>query len=255
MGRKLPKSQPINAPAVVRTWRRILAVGCSHGIHADRDALNAVVRFREQFKPHECLHLGDFMDTAAFRSGAKGTSDESAPIAPDVERGLDFLDRLRPTRVMCGNHEDRLWRFQESNNAIVAHCAGAVVDEIEDTCAQLGATLHPYSGVWQGITIGGVRYMHGVMCGENATRDHAEAFGNVVHAHTHRTGMAKARRSDNATGWCVGTLTRPSMMDYAKTRRATLAWSRGFVWGEFCDAQSVLWLHEQPDGVAWRLPH
>ena len=96
--------------------------------------------------------------------------------------------------------------------------------------------------------------MHGVMYGENATRDHAEAYGNVVHAHTHRPAQAKGRRSDNPTGFCVGSLVEPRDMDYAKTRRATLAWGRGFVWGEYTDTTSILWLHELPENVPWRLP-
>jgi hypothetical protein len=93
------------------------------------------------------------------------------------------------------------------------------------------------------------------MYGENATRDHAEALGNCVHAHTHRPGIAKGRRSDNPTGYCAGTLASIPAMEYAKTNRSTLSWAGGMVWGEYCDDASQLYLHEQPQGVTeWRLP-
>lgn len=79
------------APSITRKWKRLLAVGCSHGIHADSRAIEAVIKFREDYKPETCVHLGDFCDTAAFRAGARGTNDESEPIQPDVDGGLDFL--------------------------------------------------------------------------------------------------------------------------------------------------------------------
>lgn len=243
------------APAVTRKWKPLLAVGCSHGIHADRKAVAAVLRFRESFKPDTVIHLGDFCDTTAFRSGAKGSADETEPIQPDVDGGTEFLRQLRANVVLCGNHEDRLWRLASSPSAIVAHCAQEVIGQLVKTCHQLRAPLIEWTGINQGYLLGGYRYMHGVFYNENGTRDHAEAFGNVVHAHTHRAGVAKGRRSDNPTGYGVGTLTKSGAMEYAKTRRATLAWSQGFVWGYYTDTQSVLWLHEQPTNQAeWILP-
>ena len=240
---------------ITRKWKRIMAVGCSHGLHADLKAVAAVLKFRNSYKPDTCVHLGDFCDTTAFRSGAKGSADESEPIAPDVEGGLDFLERLRPTLVLAGNHEARLWRLAKSPNAIVSHCSTKVIGEILDTCKTHKAEFVEYNGIHQGKMIGGFRYMHGVFYSENAVRDHCEAFGNVVHAHTHRAGMSKGRRSDNPTGYSVGTLTGRGSMDYSSGRRSTLSWSSGFVWGEYTDNQSVLWLHEQPNNLAeWRLP-
>jgi len=244
---------------VGKKWKKLLAVGCSHGIHADKKALEAVIKFRELYKPDTCIHLGDFCDTTAFRSGAKGNNDESAPIQPDVDGGLDFLKKLRPSICFAGNHEQRLWRLAASPNAIVAHCAHEVIQQMMKCCHQLKAELIEWDGIYQGRTIGGFRYMHGVFFSENATRDHAEAYGHVVHAHTHRAAVAKGRRSDSPTGYCVGTLANMPAMEYAHCRRATLSWSQGFVWGCYHEGKtggrSVLWLHEQPANQAeWILP-
>jgi len=237
------------------SYKRILFVGCSHGKYIDPIAKRAVLKFRDRFKPHTVVHLGDACDTAAFRSGAHGSSDESEPVEPDIEGGMQFLEELKVTHFLCGNHEARLWRMRESSNAVVAYAANKAVQHIEDTCRRIRARMFKYDAIWQGIQFGNFRAMHGVMYGENATRDHAEAFGNVVHAHTHRAAVAKGRRSDCPTAYCVGTLTRTRNMDYASTRRATLAWSQALVCGEYNDNIAHLCLHERQDNESdWRLP-
>jgi hypothetical protein len=240
---------------LTKKWKKILAVGCSHGEYADPGALRAVLEFKQKFRPDRTVHLGDYVDVTALRSGARGTKDESAPLPPDIEAGLDFLVKLEPTDVLNGNHEDRCWRLQTHPNAIVSYCAERIVESITKVLQKLRVKIVPYTAIEQGVMIGGFRFMHGVFYNENHVRDHAEAFGNVVFAHAHRCGVAKGRRGDSPTGYCVGTLTERSVMDYAKARRATLAWSQGFVWGYYCDTRSVLWLHEQPHGMKdWILP-
>jgi predicted phosphodiesterase len=240
---------------ITRKWKRLIAVGCSHGVHIDPHAERAVLRFRQSYKPHTVVHLGDFCDTTAFRSGAKGTSDESASVSADVDGGLGFLMKLEPTIVFCGNHEARTWRFMDSSNAIISDCATRVVEEIRGTARRLKAELIEYTGVWQLKKIGNYSFFHGSIYNESATRDNAEIYGNCVHAHTHRAAVAKGRRIDNPTGFCVGTLTNVPNMDYASTRRATLGWSAGIVFGEYCDDLCQFYLHEQPRGLTeWRLP-
>lgn len=232
-----------------------MAVGCSHGDLINESAASAVLSFKAEWKPDTMVHLGDFLDTAAFRSGAKGTSDEARPISPDIERGLDFLERLQPNLILLGNHENRLFSLAKHYNAVIQIAASHVISEIQKVADRLGAEMVPWEILGGYREIGGYKYFHGWMIGENAIRDHAEAFGNCVHAHTHRAGMAKGRRSDNPTGYCVGTLADIPALDYAKSRRSTMAWSAGFVWGEYCGDRSVLWLHEQPRTLSeWVLP-
>ena len=239
---------------MVRSWKKLLAVGCSHGDRANGKSLEAVLRFRKEWKPDTVIHLGDFVDTTAFRSGAKGTSDESKGVAPDIECGLDFLRKLRPNVLTLGNHEWRLWRLAGHYNAIVAGLAVKVIGEINDLCASMKCEV--VQDEWKRHKqIANYKFFHGWYFNENACRDHAEAFGNCVFAHTHRTGMQKGRRDDSPTGYCVGTLCDIPAMDYASSRRATLGWSSGFVWGVYTNDRAVLWLHEQPEGLdTWVLP-
>lgn len=241
--------------SVTRKWKRVMAVGCSHGFLIDPVAEDAILRFKKSWAPDMMVHLGDFTDTTAFRAGAAGTNDETQEIRPDIDGGLDFLEKLRCNLIFCGNHEDRVWRLSNHYNAITSMASKAIKDDIEATAKMLKADLVPWHIMTGWRPIGNYLFGHGYMYNENCPRDHAEAFGNCVIAHWHRTGQAKGRRSDNPTGYCVGTLTRIANMDYAKSRRSTLAWDQGFVWGEYTDNQAVLWLHEQPRTAGeWVLP-
>jgi hypothetical protein len=235
-------------------WKKILAVGCSHGVHADPLALDAVLRFKQKFNPDFTIHLGDAIDLAAMRSGAKGSNDESAPLDPDIDGGIEFLSRLRPNLFFYGNHEDRITRLCHSPNALVQKAADEIRKGLHEALRRIKCEPILYDAIYQGRIIGGVRYMHGVFYNENHCRDHAEAFGNVVFAHAHRAGVATGRRCDAPKGFCVGTLTRFAAMEYAKTRRATLGWSQGFVYGYYRDDQSQLWLHEKNPNAPWLLP-
>lgn len=242
---------------VVRKWRRILFVGCSHGLHIDEEARRAVLRFAASFRPQVRVHLGDFADTAALRSGCAGSPDEASPVAPDIESGLEFIEQLRATHVFEGNHDARPKRYLTHRNAVVAYAAQSIVDRIAYKMRQLRAEYIPYTGVWQHRRFGPVKAMHGTFYSENATRDHAEAFGTCVHAHTHRPAIAYGRRDDNPVAFCVGTLTRVRELDYAQTRRATLSWGQGFVWGEFTDTAACLQICLGPtenNPTNWRLP-
>jgi predicted phosphodiesterase len=245
-------------------WDRLLAVGCSHGDYLCPVAADAVCRFRDRFAPDYLIHLGDIFDTRNFRSGAAGTADEAEDVAPDLEAGDQFLRRLRPTHIRLGNHDDRLWKFLHHPSGIVRDCASRIIRDIYKTVDELKAQLYPYAGVFDAtdpkarLKIGDYLFVHGTYYGENAIRQHAEAFGNTVHAHIHRTGAMKGRRGDNPTGLSVGTLANIPALDYAKTRGSTLAWNQGFVWGYVSNGKRPrcqLYLHEQPRGeTEWVLP-
>ncbi len=252
------------APAANHAWKKVLAAGCSHGGYADPVALDAVCRFRDAFRPDVCVHLGDAFDTTAFRSGAVGTADEDADIDPDIDAGIEFIRRFQPTDWLMGNHCQRLWKFTEHRDAKVRKCAADVIKDILACAEEINAKVYPYKGVLNGydprymLRVADFTFLHGVFYSENAARDHAERFGNTVHAHTHRAGYAKGRRSDNPTAISVGWLGDVDKLEYSHLRASTLAWSQGFCWGYFSTgkrARCQLYLHEQPRGMKeWVLP-
>ena len=244
---------------ITRRWKRLVAFGCTHGVNIDPVAKAAILKMIQGYKPHTIVNGGDFLDTTAFRSGAKGTADESEPVEPDLKEGIEFLHEARCTHVLGGNHEDRLWRLQSSPNAIVSFCASQAITRIHEACRKLKAPFHPWGGAFQEPFIfGGTKFIHGYMYNENAARDHAESHGNVVHWHTHRPAIATGRRDDHPVGICPGSMTRRRNMDYAKARRQTLAWGQAILWGEYCDSAAAFNLclgpSEQAEASKWILP-
>lgn len=235
-----------------------MAIGCSHGSLADSDAIEAVLKFKEAYKPEVRIHLGDVMDFAAFRQGAPGTKDEAERLGPDIEAGCNLIERYEPTHMLIGNHDERVFRLSEHHNAIIALAAGHARNEFLEACHKAGAKLtdnYDINRSW--VELGDTKFLHGFgLGGEMAIRDHAEHFGRCVIAHLHRAESQGGRRSDHAMAYCVGTLANIPMMDYAKTRRSTARWSHGFAYGEYSDTHCHVELSQCEQGQAknWRLP-
>lgn len=246
------------APAVLSKWTKFVAVGCVHSTYACPRATDAVIGFCERYKPDVRIDLGDVHDFTAFRSGAKGTKDESASVALDYNAGVDWLKRYRPSHRTLGNHDARIYKLLDHPSAIVAHCAGKVVEDLRQVDEANGTIVKPYHMRGGFFRFGDTLFGHGWMFNEMAIRDHAETFGKCVIAHLHTPGEAWGRRGDQPTAWCVGTLGDPDKFDYAQARRATLRWAHGFVWGEFNDDFCVVRLERQVCGHGghehWRLP-
>jgi hypothetical protein len=242
--------------SVTKGWKKWMAVSCSHGDHIDPEARAAVLSFQSRFRPDTTIHLGDFVDMAAARSGAMNdpnASDRAASVAEDLAAGVDFLQELRPNHILYGNHEDRLFRLASSPNALAAHASTLVIQEIEKTAKNLKARLYPYDMHSHPI-IGGTRFIHGFMYNVASIRDHAETFGsNIVMGHIHRVGIEQARTLNGATGYAVGMLMRFDA-DYAKSKRQTLSWSQGFSYGYYSDTQITVNLCERKRNTPWMLP-
>jgi len=239
---------------ITQKWNKWFAVGCSHGMFIDPQARDAALTFKERWKPKTTLHLGDFFDLAALRSGAGPTSEDSAKsISEDVSEGIDFLQELRPQHILYGNHEARLSAYAASPNAVMARAAQSVIQEIEDCAKKCKARITPYNIRTGVVKLGNTSFLHGYMFNISAIRDHAEAYGRCVHAHIHRTGEEQARNASGDTGYSLGMLASFDM-EYASTRRATLSWKQGFAFGEFADNYCTVNICSRAYGEPWRLP-
>jgi hypothetical protein len=201
------------------------------------------------------FHLGDWCDTAALRTGARGGPDEGKPINCDIDTGLLFLEKMGCTDCTMGNHDERPYRYLNHPNAMTRELGEMLVAGIEARMRKLKINwVNSWSNrSW--IEAFGFKWMHGYMFNESSARDHAEAHGNVVFAHTHSTQYAKGRRDDCPTGICVGTLSSIPNMDYAKCRRKTLSWSQGLVYGEgYGNTLGFIQLYENRQNGQWNLP-
>lgn len=233
-----------------------MAVGCSHGNHICPEARDAVLKFKERWKPHTTLHLGDFIDLAALRAGARSNpdcADRAKDISEDVTEGIDFLYELRPNHILMGNHEARLYALLDSPNALAAHASNCVLEDISECAKRLKARVYPYM-VRSYAEIGDLKCLHGFVYNVNAIRDTAESYGcKTLMAHIHRCGQERARTLNGVSGYALGMLMRFDP-DYAATRRATLAWSQGFAFGYYSDNQTTVNIVERTFGQPWMLP-
>ena len=244
---------------VVRSWKKFMAVGCSHGHHADQTLLSKVLAFKQRWKPHTTLHLGDAIDLACLRAGAAGTADDAVDPESDLNDGLAFLSRLEPQVYFLGNHEARLNTLMESPRAIVSALAARVMAQITDRAKAMKCSVVDYNFQNGWRQLGDCLFGHGYMANESAVRDHAEAVcggtaTKVVIAHLHRVQQAEGRNRQHPTGYCVGWLGDTNAMGYAANRRATTSWSRGFAWGEYCHNETIVWLAKETKDQNFRLP-
>jgi hypothetical protein len=234
-----------------------MAVGCTHAGFIDRPAWEQVLAFKRRWRPVETIHLGDFLDTACWRAGARKDPDEpdrAASFSDDYLHGMAHLKELEVTTCLQGNHEARLWSLVRSPSAVVAYAAEQGTQAIEQTIKKLKARLLPYD-IEEGLfLLGDTVFLHGFQCSVSAVRDTVESIGkNIVMAHLHRPEIARGRVLRSPVGICVGTLANIGAMGYARARRATYQWGHGFAYGEYCQDACVSWLATPVKGE-WRFP-
>lgn len=237
-----------------RKWSRFMAIGCTHGHLMSDEAFGKVLDFKLKWKPHTRIHLGDVIDTAAFRSGARGSKDECEPTEPDRFAARDCLLAYEPNVITWGNHDWRLWELSDHPNAIVATAARSVRAELEGIARKLKAQTRDYNIETGWIPFGDTLFGHGYMYNLNSIADHARKIGRCVIAHLHRTGSESADAMGNRRAWCVGYLGEHSKFGYAVRRPSYFRWNHGLVYGEYSDDQTVIWLAEAPRTGEWRLP-
>jgi hypothetical protein len=235
-------------------WKKFMAVGCNHGYWADPTALDAVLKFKERYRPDTAIHLGDYMDVTSFRGGAS-ESDKNTNLREDIEKGTLFIRQYQPTLLFNGNHDIRLWDKLTHHNAIIAQAAQSVVEDILESIPPKCEFVSTYNVFDSYRTLGDTKFLHGIMYNESAMRDHAEQFGKCVIAHLHKVGSMPGRNVYSPRCYCVGYLGDRDKFKYAERRRATSQWSQGFAWGEYTDSECRVRLEERNQEGEWKLPY
>ncbi len=234
-----------------RKWKRWMATGCLHSVYACEEYKRNVRAFKKDWKPDTYIELGDVIDTAALRTGARGTKDESEPIEPDMRAGLDWVKEMRPSIWTMGNHDARPYELISHPSAIVAELARRMVEDMETTAAKLRCQLVRYEHIRKSwAKIGDMYICHGWMYSINALRDHVERRGgNVLMAHLHSPHMYRARNVGGHWGLCVGTGMDPDKPSYSSRRPATLAHGHGIGYGHYSDDKTTAHL------IQWNCEH
>lgn len=237
-----------------RQWKKFMAVGCSHGYWADETALDAVLTFKDRYKPDTTIHLGDYIDTTTFRSGAN-RKEQAGATQRDVECGITFLSQLQPDILFNGNHDIRLWEAADDpTDGKNRDLAQIYIAQIKEALPKKITFIESYRIDKSFYKLADTTLAHGFMFSENAIRDHVETYGKCLIAHLHKVGSSPGRTIDSPTGYCVGYLGDIDKFTYAHRKRSTLGWSQGFAWGEYSNDEMMILLSERNKEGKWRLP-
>lgn len=233
-----------------RRWRRWMATGCLHSVYACREYQRNVRAFKKDFRPDRHIELGDVLDTACLRGGARGTKDETEPLEPDVRAALNWIREMEPSDWMLGNHDTRVVELIDHPSAIVSELSRRLWSDMQAAAGSVKCKIHHYDIETGWLRVGDMFMGHGFMYNQTALRDHVEMVGGkVVMAHLHHPHVFRGRSLNSPWGVCVGLGADPRRMGYARRRRNTLTWAHGLAYGEYCDDDSTM----QP--LFWRCGH
>lgn len=166
-------------------WKRIVIVADNHGNMIDCATEKVLFKVIDDWKPDIRIHLGDFLNLDALRIGAS-PEEKRDGLREDIAAGMEFVKRFRPDVLTEGNHDWRLKRELNSNDAVKREWCEDRVDEIKKLTKSIKTQVFGWgvkTGVYQ---IAGQKMLHGYSNGsQSATRTTAAKFGPCVHGHNH----------------------------------------------------------------------
>jgi hypothetical protein len=240
-------------------YQTFVAVGDNHGDKVDPVAFDGFKQFLKEFKPQHRVHLGDCFDFRSIRRGVSVADREShETLDDDIACGYDFINMLKPTAFLYGNHEDRL--SQLCNNSPVGAIRSYAEKVDEEIKSHLKAnkcrSIYPYHADLGVHRIGPIAFVHGYTCNRYAIEEHATHYGSpsgaVIMGHIHRIGSANAKKHGGVVGFSGGCMCIKREMLYAKTRLATSQWGLGWTYGVIEGNEWKVWqAHRFNDGWIW----
>lgn len=229
-------SRPSDAPVY-----RVLAVGDAHdSAELDKDRFAWIGKHAAETKPDCVVFIGDIADFDSLsRHAAPGSlQDKLRPsYARDLESLEEALSRFRKhsegitTHLTIGNHEARIWRFEEASAA----AEGMLTGPFLDVMARFDFRVHR-EGEW--LLLEGVGFTHSpfglygkLMGGEWMNTIANKSRISCVLGHTHRSQIIHAHKLGPLGGIELVNLGTALPSGYIKpyARVATSAWS----WGVF----------------------
>lgn len=229
---------------------RWISVSDNHGNHADPAACGVMFAFLKQWNPTVRIHIGDCFNFAALRKNASDF-EKREKMSDDVDAGISFLDKFKPTHIAWGNHDQRLWDILETDDGPAIDHANSIISKIEEVTHK--AKCVPYCKRKGVIQYGDHRFIHGYHSGIYAASHAALAYGNVIMGHVHTTLAASVPRFEGATGYAQGALCKLEQK-YNRAHANTLRQNHGFSYGIKTESgKLIVYQARQVDG-RWFFP-
>ncbi len=234
-------------------WKRWVAGYDPHGINQDAGTNAAFFQFLKRWKPEHRIAGGDIWDFKQLRKKADAYEKRDS-MARDVAMGQQWLEELRPTVFLRGNHDERLWDLAEQSEGIVADYAKLGVQRLEKVVTKLRCRMLPYNKREGVLKLGSLKFIHGYLSGVTAARRTAMIYGSVVMGHGHGIQSATIEGIEPRAGFMCGCLCKLEL-DYNRAQAGTLAWEHGWSFGVVNERTGSFqyWQARRIDGV-WIVP-
>jgi hypothetical protein len=203
--------------------QRVLVFPDLHAPYHDSKVVKLGSRFKDDFKPHKTIALGDWVDAAGVSTYARYAS--SIDQLEEFEIANELLDILQPDVYLEGNHEHRFRRVGNVGGDIRRMLDPRRWLELDKRRIQ----WVPYSRFKGDLyRVGDVTFIHGFRHHQYASKSEAEVFGNVVHGHTHRImRLPVGSAHEDVAGYNIG-----CMLDleqkYTEQFPGAHTWQNGF---------------------------
>jgi hypothetical protein len=239
----------------------IIAMGDNHGDLACEDTLDAIMEFVKRVKPKYRVHLGDNWD---YRWGRRGVDKSSAEakqgMEDDLQAGISWIKRYKPTHFLFGNHDDRIRQIIQNTDSIKdKEDMQKLQDKMMSTLRGVGCkVIKPYNVKTGRIQIGPITFIHGFSHGQNALLKDARTFGQpgggFCMGHLHRLEQLNIEAFDGGAAWLCGWAGRQEDADYSFRMPGSLRWQNGFMYFKV-DGNNYIGKQAHRFGDGWYFPN
>jgi len=223
-----------------------------HGDNQDEEANKAFFKFVDHWKPQIRIAGGDIFDFRAIRRGANAEERRDS-MQRDVQEGKLWLEKLKPTHYLRGNHCQRLWDVALLDNGLESDYAKIGVRDIEQLCSKMRCLMYPYNKREGIVRIGHLKVIHGFHAGIYAARRAAQTYGSVLQGHAHSIQHSTIEGLETRMGRVCGCLCKLEL-EYNRASPGTLSWEHGWAYGVIADDGSYQVWQAQKTGNRWLLP-
>ncbi len=208
-------------------YQRFVICGDNHGVHADTGACDAFFEFVAFWKPEIRIHLGDAFDFSCLRRGAS-EGEKRERITDDIDAGIAFLKKFKPTHALRGNHCERIHDAAKSDDGKLSDFASYIIEDIKDAMGD--AQVFPYCKRRGVLKLGHLKVIHGYHSGITAARMAAQVYGSVAMGHIHAIDQFSIPGLERRIGRAIGCLCKLDQ-DYNRAQANTLRQSHGWGYG------------------------
>lgn len=223
-----------------------------HGDQQDKAAVKALFKATESFKPHIRIFGGDLIDARPLRKGA-GPEERAESMADDWRAGLKFISEWKPTHLLMGNHDQRLWDLAEADKGVETDYAWKGIQEMEARLEKTRTEWLPYhkKSVFK---FGHMKCLHGYYHGMYAARQHAATYGACLFGHTHTIDEFAIPGLERRVARGAGCLCNLDMK-YNSRQPSSLRHAHGFVVGTINEKTGDYWTFQAEEvNNTWVIP-